>query len=330
MFVVRDHAGVVGGGCGVAMVGGVTSQGGRVPYVGYVDRVMPMRVTALFALAIVLASGESAPASTNTPRLTLVPYSFSVQRAVKFNSEGHFESQSESCSLALRVQCDQRLVLPEIMTMAGVDLTEVLTDTGESLLIQEKGGSYLYGSRRGLGERGPDITMSLNLHPPSKPCRRIARIAGSITIGCTDAKLRRVEVAAIGKLADTPIAIEDMPGVELLITRGTDSVKVTGSRSSLAGLADVRYTTAEGGEVNCSLSGCGMDGDRLVRRYSGTVPETGIAQLFFYQNVRQVTIPFAVTDIEMVGGPPTERPRQVLKSTEVENGEQPAAGGNGF
>ncbi len=279
------------------------------------------------------AAGEALATPPADPKLTFSAESFSQQRSVQFGPDGTISNENTSCNLSLRGTSDRRIVISETTRNGSVTLTAALTDSGESLIPDDANQAGYLSSRSGRSgrqEHSAQFSLQLNLRAPSKPVTAFTRIAGTIAFGVADPKLRRVEIKPLSTFSGTAVAIEGFTDLALSVVRSADSVKLSGPRALFTNLAETRFTTADGAELDTRGGGSSSNNDRVEREFRVAVPEDGAVVLFFHQNIRQVTMPFELKDVRVAKAVDL-KPKHVLKATEVESTDPPESkAGGGF
>lgn len=301
-----------------------------------------MRTILCAALAAALAAVETpAPAPTATAALALTPERFQVQRSIQYDN-GVAMGEEQECTFTLRFNAPTTLRLPEMGMRGGnvVTVTAAETDAGESLVPAEQDRHQIWSQSGRFGRRvGGDadqnrVQLTLALRPPTKPCTKLVRLAGTISAQMADEKLKMVELKPISQHSGTPIDIEGLDGVELTVTRTDKGVTFAGSSRAFTALADFRLLSPAGGEIETrGWSSSSRGNDRIERRYDLNLPADGAVRLFFLQGLKPVTVPFAITDVAISA--PAAKPRRTIRGVDVPGIDQAPApkgkpGGNDF
>lgn len=290
-----------------------------------------MRLLLLPAVIASLAAADPAPA----PAVEVRARSISINQSLDYENDGSGRRANVNTSLQLSLVPPAGLV---VLGAGPVEIKEWVCDDGTVLASN----SERMGMMRGFGRRmggfgGGNGDISVPVSSSQAPTgKAIARLSGTITLTVADGPAQEAVLKPVKAMVGQAVEIEGQPGLVLEITAWSErEISVAYPNSLEDRLQGIELRGAGGERIESGgYSGSG-DGSRMVRSMRVRVPADGAVAVRFIPKTRELTVPFALTNLPLPGAIEARKPTRKLAPTPVEEPKvEPApvkpANGGGF
>ncbi|MDA3963433.1 MAG: hypothetical protein PF961_21815 [Planctomycetota bacterium] len=255
-----------------------------------------LRFTLLLA-PILLCAAEAVPTPDLVKeKITVRPEGIYFNSQIYFNESGAVRHRDEDFNVRLAIDFNG-------LRVAGyrdLSIDTVTTDVGETLRLDSKPDAE---ERFDLDD--DEGSIHVNLTPPSKPAATLS-ISGHMTI-LVSTGLETADLSPASDWIGKTVAVNGVEGGRFMLKSiSDDEVAYSVNHALLNSLAEVRFATATGKELD--TRGGGSWGDDQNREFEKRVklPKNGTISLVMHQNPVAVPIPFTLEAIPLPGSEATD------------------------
>lgn len=294
----------------------------------------PIRTLALASL--VLASAAAATTEPAPPAFDVRVQRITINQSLDYENDGTGKRSTVSTSLYLV------LTPPAGLLVVGNNAPEVkewVCDDGTVLTANvERMNSMRGGSMRRFGNQGGSDAINVQVSSSQAPTgKAIARLNGTITMQVADGPVQEAVLKPVKAMVGQPVEIDGQPGMVIEIESWNEREIAVAYPIALEGRLQGIELRGAGGEriEGNSYSGSG-DGTRMVRTMRVRVPADGAVAVRFVPKLKDVVVPFALTNLALPSAEPARKPVRKIATTPVEEPKvesapvKPVGGGGGF
>jgi len=283
----------------------------------------------------------TAIAADPTPAPTPVPAIEVRARQITINQSLDYESDGAAKRTNVRTSLDLVLTPPAGMLVIGNNAPEVkewVCDDGTVLTANSDRMNMMRGgSMRRFGNQGGSDPINVQVSSMQAPTgKAIARLTGSITLQVADGPVQEALLKPVKDMVGQPVEIEGQPGMVIEIESWNEREIAVAFPIALEGRLQGIELRGAGGEriESGGYSGSG-DGTRMVRTMRVRVPADGAVAVRFIPKIKEVVVPFALTNLALPSAEAARKPVRKLATTPVEEPKVEKApvkpvGGGGF
>lgn len=250
-----------------------------------------MRYLSIALLPFLATLAAADPAADFTVRVT----------EVSINSELDFDAAGKPKRTAHRTQVQCAVVPPAGVTLVGTGklVIETWTCDDGSTLQAERGNEQMQQvHQESFRHQGYAQT---SFRSPQRPSGKMfTEIAGHLTAELATGPAKEATLTPVGKLVGQPVEVEGIAGVTIEIEKWDASEITLGyPREVESRIQTIELRNAQGTKIEThGWSGNG-DSHHQSRTFKASVPADGQVVVSFFPEVREVKVPFKLTNIPL-------------------------------
>jgi hypothetical protein len=255
-------------------------------------------------------------AAETPPALTFRASTLSLDQNLTFDEAGKPQSSHNLLNLQLIANGPAKLLVTGTRRFV---ISELVTDTGEAIQVLHTSPGDDFDEVDHRNDGNPDWRRSQGLFQMSLQARPPAGLGGSIktlkgTLQVTIAQgFKRAKLKPIKDLIGKQVKIAGLKDVTVSIEEHTDKqIRLSYDNALNESLRSIDFENANGEKLECHGWNGGGGNGTIERTYHVVVPADGVVVVNVYHDVQTFTVPVALADLPLPGGPRSAKDSQVV------------------
>ncbi|MEM1210959.1 MAG: hypothetical protein AAGI68_01545 [Planctomycetota bacterium] len=251
--------------------------------------------------------------------LRITPNNLSFSSNISYDEHGQPRHQSSNGSVNFSVKYDETV---QPIAYDGFRLTRVVADTGAEITVHQDNRhrqSNQFG-RNQQGQAGGSFNLYTNNFPlPPADASSLAIVEGVFDLRYADGQPQPAVFDAFGDFDGIWVGIEQLPDSRIRVSRVGQRVRVDFDPGSFKRFAYPEFFTADRTSINVSGWSSSSNNGGINRSYNIDLDAKGRVVLWFYPEVKTISIPFRVRNLAL-----PERPQSDGVDLVIRLGDDPA------
>jgi hypothetical protein len=254
-------------------------------------------IPALLLLAAALPAADPAVEAVAPPQVVVVPQSVDLSYSLRFSDQGLPQRTTGTLRMSVWLRPAGGV---QLLSCRGVQITEAVTDTGETLRPRrDNGNGQEQFNEYERSQNSYDVSFGLGA--PTTPPRAIARVAGTVTLAIVTGAGSQSEVKPLKEFLGKPLLLEGLDS-PVTITREDQGLTVRAATGTFERIEKVVGLRADGREIQLSGWSGGSDNDESYRTYRTQIPDDGGLSLRLLPPSTDIVVPFTVGPVTLFQG----------------------------